>query len=303
MAAFDHPYLDLARMELLRRVKLVPRGLAEGTFSGPHASRYRGSAVEFADFRDYTPGDDIRLVDWRVYGRSDRYYIRLYEAERNLLCYQVLDTSGSMGFAGEVLRTPTKLEHACRLSAAIAWLVVREGDEIGLSLATDRVHEHLPARGGHVHLASLLNRLAASQAAGSTDLGQALRQAFARLTRRGVVCVISDFLTADAGLWSAIDLLRQARFEVLLFQIVHPEELELPDLPLARFTDPEGRPLSITVEPALLRENYRKRFAQHLATIRAGARSRGCDWFLARTDADPYLFLKQCFLERDALAG
>src|SRR6476659_4119331 len=131
-------------MEALCHVRLNPRGAAEGTFAGPHKSHYRGTAVEFADYREYTPGDDIRLVDWKVFARTDRHYVRLYDAERNPLTYAVVDKRGSMEFAGAVSRTPGKLEHAARLAAALSYLVVREGDEVGLSLTDATLQKHLP---------------------------------------------------------------------------------------------------------------------------------------------------------------
>src|SRR5437899_5167294 len=127
MGALVHPYLDLAGMEALRHVRLRPRGEAEGTFAGPHKSHFRGTAVEFADYREYTPGDDIRLVDWKVFARTDRHYVRLFDAERNLLTYLVVDNSGSMDFSGAVKNTPRKFEYAARLAAALGYLVVREG--------------------------------------------------------------------------------------------------------------------------------------------------------------------------------
>ena len=117
VAALAHPYLDLASMEALRHVRLRPRGEAEGTFAGPHKSHFRGTAVEFADYREYAPGDDIRLVDWKVFARTDRHYVRLYDAERNLLTYLVVDKSGSMGFSGAVQTTVSKVEYASRLNS------------------------------------------------------------------------------------------------------------------------------------------------------------------------------------------
>src|SRR5437870_1144432 len=118
-SALSHRYLDLAAMEALRHVRLSPRGAAEGTFAGPHKSHYRGTAVEFADYREYSPGDDIRLVDWKVFARTDRHYVRLYDAERNLLTYLVVDKSASMDFDGALEKTPSKLEYAARLAAAL----------------------------------------------------------------------------------------------------------------------------------------------------------------------------------------
>src|SRR5947207_14388397 len=118
MATLVHPYLDLAGMEALRHVRLRPRGEAEGTFAGPHKSRYRGTAVEFADYREYSPGDDIRLVDWKVFARTDRHYVRLYDAERNLLTYVVVDKSASMDFSGVVEKSSSKFEHHALVAAA-----------------------------------------------------------------------------------------------------------------------------------------------------------------------------------------
>src|SRR4030095_9893506 len=145
MPSTQNRFLDLAAMEALRHVRLRPRGAAEGTFAGPHKSHYRGTAVEFADYREYTPGDDIRLVNWKVFARTDRHSVRLYDAERNLLTYLVIDKSASMDFAGAVTTTPSKLEHASRLAAALGYLVIREGDELGLSLADVELNAHLPA--------------------------------------------------------------------------------------------------------------------------------------------------------------
>src|SRR5258706_14026585 len=129
MPGLAHRYLDLAGMEALRNVRLRPRGAAEGPFAGRHKSNFRGTAVEFADYREYAPGDDIRLVDWKVFARSDRHYVRLYDAERNLLTYLVVDKSGSMDFAGAAQKTSSKLEHAARLAAALGYFVIREAGE------------------------------------------------------------------------------------------------------------------------------------------------------------------------------
>jgi len=299
MAIPVHPYLDLAGMEALRHVRLRPRGAAEGTFAGPHKSPYRGTAVEFADYREYTPGDDIRLVDWKVFARTDRHYVRLYDAERNLLSYLVLDTSGSMDFAGAVQTTPRKLQYAARLAAALGYLVVREGDEVSLSLADARLHSHLPPAASWAHLNRLLDSLGGARADGQTDLGNCLDQVFARIKRRGVLVVFSDFLDVSAKFWKAIDLFRRSRFDVILFQVVHPEELDLPGLASARFVETEGGHGWFNTEPDIVRALYRRRFEAFLASIKAGCQARGCDWFLANTAAEPYGLLRRCFLERD----
>lgn len=294
--------LDVAAMEALRHVSLRPRGAAEGAFAGPHRSRYRGTAVEFADYRQYTPGDDIRLVDWKVYARSDRHYVRLYDAERNLLTYVVVDKSESMEFSGAVERTASKLEHAARLAAALGYLVVREGDEVGVSLVDDKLGEHLAPGSSWPHLNRTLEVLARAKPAGPTDIGACLEQIFTRTRRRGVLVVLSDFLDADARFWRAIDLFRRSRFDVLMYQVLHPEELDLPDVAAARFVEGEGGAGKLNLEPATARALYRERFNGFLGEIKAGCQARGCDWFLARTSDQPYRFLQQCFLAREYAA-
>jgi uncharacterized protein (DUF58 family) len=299
MAALSHPFLDLAAMEALRHVRLRPRGAAEGTFAGPHKSHFRGTAVEFADYREYAPGDDIRLVDWKVFARSDRHYVRLYDAERNLLTYLVVDKSGSMNFAGAVTRTPSKLEHAARLAAALGYLVVREGDEVGLSLADAQVHGHLPAAASWPHLNRLLDALGRARAEGGTDLGACLEQVFTRIRRRGVLAVLSDYLDAGPAFWKTIDLFRRSRFDVMLFHVAHPEELDLPAVAAARFIETEGGSGQFNAEPDTIRALYRRRFEAHLNEVSANCRARGCDWYLAKTSEDPYQFLQHCFLARE----
>ncbi|MFW5857680.1 MAG: hypothetical protein ACOCX4_07375, partial [Planctomycetota bacterium] len=158
----------------------------------------------------------------------------------------------------------------------------------------------LPARASWPHLAAVVQRLGDAVAQGETALGECLREVYGGVRRRGVLVVLSDFLDSSPELWKAVDLFRKSQFDVMLFHVVHPEEIELPDVPMARFTATEGPAARFDAEPEVLREVYRERFARFLAEVEGAARTRGCDWFLARTDVDPYLFLKRCFLEREA---
>ncbi len=302
MTPLHHRYLDLAAMEALRHVRLRPRGAAEGTFAGPHKSHHRGTAVEFADYREYSPGDDVRLVDWKVFARTDRHYVRLYDAERNLLTYLVVDKSGSMAYRGAVTETPAKLEYAARLAAALGYLVTREGDEVGLSLADATLHSHLPPSASWQHLGRVLDTLGRARAEGRTDLGSCLDQIFTHIRRRGVLVILSDFLDLTPGFWNAIDLFRRSRFDVMLFQVAHPEELDLPAVAAARFVETEGGNGQFNAEPETVRALYRRRVEVFLEEISANCRARGCDWYLARTSADPCDFLRRCFLERETKA-
>jgi uncharacterized protein (DUF58 family) len=298
MATPQHRLLDLAAMEALRQVRLHPRGAAEGTFAGPHKSHFRGTAVEFADYREYAEGDDVRLVDWKVFARTDRHYVRLYDAERNLLTYLVVDKSGSMEFDGAVVRTVSKLEHAARLAAAMGYLVLREGDEAGLSLADDRLHSHLPAAASWAQMSRMLELLGKARAGGKTDLGVCLEQVFKQTKRRGILAVFSDFLGSDDRFWKAVDLFRRSRFDVMLFQVAHPEELDLPDVASARFVETEGTG-HFDAEPEVVRELYRRRFEEFMGEMKANCQARGSDWYMTKTTDDPCHFLRNCFLARE----
>lgn len=299
MSAFSHPLLDPVRMEMLRRIRLAPHGSAEGAYAGQHPSHYRGSAVEFADFREYSPGDDIRILDWKVFARTDRYYVRQFEAERNLLTYCAIDCSGSMAFSGVNRKTHSKYQHAATIAAALAYTVVREGDEMGMTLAGGRDSAQVPLQGGWQHLSRMVDLLAEATPGGTARLGECLREMHLRAGRRGTVIVLSDFLALDEAFWNAVNLFRKARFDVIMFQIVHPEEVALPEVAMGRFVGTEGEAERFDVAPEEVAESYRAAFHRHVTGMEAHAQQRGCAWFLARTDADPYLFLKQCLLARE----
>lgn len=299
MPAFDHPLLDLKRMEMLRKIRLVPHGSVEGAYAGQHKSHYRGTAVEFADFREYTPGDDIRILDWKVFARTDRYYVRQYEAERNLLTYFAVDASGSMSFDGVLKKTPSKFSYASCMAAALAYTVVREGDETGLTVANEQKNAALPVRGGWTHLSHFAHTLSSTQPSGTTCIGSCLQELYRRAKRRGTLIIMSDFLSLDDVFWKSIDLFRKSRFDVMLFQVTHPEELSLPDVAMGRFVGTEGEPHHFDMAPNEVADAYRTAFENHVRQVEAHAAHRGCSWFQPRTDADPYLFLKQCLLAKE----
>src|SRR5262249_44166691 len=183
-------------------------------------------------------------------------------------------------FAGAVDRTASKLEHACQLAAALGYLVVREGDEVGLSLADTALHEHLPPGAGFSHLLRTLDALGRARPEGRTDLGACLDQVYQRAKRRGVLVVLSDFLDPGGNFWNSIDLFRRSRFDVMLFHLAHPEELDLPAVAAARFTDPEA-PGHFNTEPDAVRVEYRRRFDAFLNAMKGHCQPRRCDWYLS----------------------
>jgi uncharacterized protein (DUF58 family) len=205
-----------------------------------------------------------------------------------------------MEYGGAVRRTRSKLEQAARLAAALGYLVLREGDEVGLSLADASLHGHLPPSASWAHLNRILDALGRARPEGQTDLASCLEQVFSRIRRRGVLVVFSDFLDLSPVFWQRLDLFRRSRFDVILFHVVHPEELDLPDLAAARFLETEGGRRRFNAEPHAIRALYRRRFDAFLLELKAGCRARGCDWFLAKTSDEPCGFLRRCFLEREA---
>jgi uncharacterized protein (DUF58 family) len=180
----------------------------------------------------------------------------------------------------------------------MGYLVLREGDEAGLSLADDRLHSHLPAAASWAQMNRMLDQLDKARAQGRTDLGACLEQVFKQTRRRGILAVFSDFLGVDARFWKAVDLFRSSRFDVMLFQVAHPEELELPEVLSARFVDPEGTG-HFNAEPDVVRSLYRRRFESFISEIKAQCQARGSDWYLAKTSDDPCHFLRNCFLARE----
>ncbi|XAM00726.1 DUF58 domain-containing protein [Phycisphaeraceae bacterium D3-23] len=212
---------------------LAARQLVDGLYAGRHASPTRGTGAEFHDYRPYTPGDDLRAIDWKLYGRTDRYYLKRFRQETDLNLHLAVDGSASMAFAALDPKRgkqplPTKLDTAKRLAAALALLAVRQGDRAGLCVFDTQLRCHHPASGSMRQLQTMTADLEqTTPAKGPADLGASLQQLGATLGRRGVVAVVSDLLDEPDGLLRSIDRLRHAGSEVVVFQVLTPDELDL----------------------------------------------------------------------------
>ena len=262
-------------------LEFVSREVVEGFLAGLHRSPHRGFSVEFAEHRMYQPGDDLRYVDWRMYGRSDRYYIKQFEEETNLRCYILLDTSASMAWSSEDL--PPKLWYGKQLAAALALLLLRQGDSVGLIAFDERIRAHLAPRGGRRQFTHIAETAAALEAAGQTEAGSALRDVAGRLRRRGLVILLSDLLVDPDSTRLAIRFLRHRGHEVLVFHLMDPGERELPAMRDARFVDPEtGEEIPVSV--ADLRVEYREAVTRALAEWRRTLTPQGVDYTLVETD-------------------
>jgi uncharacterized protein (DUF58 family) len=261
---------------------LVARGLVEGFLGGVHRSPYKGSSVEFAEHRQYYPGDEIRHIDWRAYGKTDRYFVKEFEEETNLRAHILLDASGSMGYRGQ---GPSKLEYAQRVAAALAYLMLAQRDAVGLAVLDTRVRQFIPARASAKHLLHVTHTLAQTQPGGETALAPLWHRLATRLRRRGLVVLLSDGFEPVEPLLYALRALRQRRQEVIFFHVLAPEEIAFPFTRRTLFRDLEAAGRTVLADPHQLRQEYQRNFRAFCDRLREGMARLHVDYQLLRTDA------------------
>ena len=267
----------------LRSMDLRARLVVEGFLAGLHRSPYRGFSVEFAEHRQYMPGDEIRRIDWRVYGKTDRYYIREYEEETNLRAQLILDISGSMDYRGAGV---SKLQYGTHLAAALAYLLIHQKDSVGLAIFDDRVRSYIPPRSAPGHLNVLLDRLARLTPGGDTSLAATFHELAERIRRRGLIIIISDLWDEPAEVLTALRHFRHRRHEVIVFHVLDRSELELSFRGPVRLRDLEtGR--EMTVDAALAGRRYRASTRAFFERFERGCHEARIDYHLLTTD-QPY---------------
>jgi uncharacterized protein (DUF58 family) len=275
--------VDTAALMKIRSLELRAKVVVEGFQRGLHRSRFHGFSVEFTEYRSYVPGDDVRFVDWRLYARSDRYYVKKFEDETNLRCHLVVDLSGSMGYAS---LAHDKAAYAATLAATLAHFLDGQGDAVGLLTFASSTIDYLPARHRPGHLRRLMQGLDRPAAGTSPDLGKPLEAAARLLVRRGLVVLISDLLAPTGDLERQLGALAASGHEVVIFQVLDPAEqtFRFPDEAPAVFRDLEsGRQL--LVEPGAERAAYLRALGAHLAAIDGACRRWGIERHLFSTDA------------------
>jgi uncharacterized protein (DUF58 family) len=275
--------------ETARRVlglTLEIRRAVDGALSGKHRSPHRGASVVFVEHREYRPGDDPRLIDWRAYARNDRHAIKRFEQETQLKATLLLDVSRSMGFPEGTLASGehTKLEHAAGLLAGLALVLRRQTDAVGIIRFARAIEATLPARASAAHVERVLTDLALPIAdAKGTGLASALTEAHARAGRRGLVVLASDLIDLEGEPLALVSQLVARGHDVWVLQVLTRDELELPGEGAARFLGLEGE-ASVEAEPSLVREAYRREVDAFLARCRTAATSNGARYRLVRTD-------------------
>jgi len=245
-------YLDPAVLARLGTLELKARTVVEGFLSGLHRSPFKGFSVEFAEYRQYIPGDDLSTIDWKIYARSDRYYVKKFEEETNLECRLLVDVSGSMAYRS---RGPSKLEYASYLAASLAYLMQRQRDAVGLATFDHRVVSMLPPGVRPGHLTAVLSALDRMEAGDRTAVARPFHQLAESLTKRGLVIVISDLLDEPEHVIEGLKHFRFRGTDVIVFQVLDRDELQFPFESPARFADPETGE-EMTATPSLVRRQY-----------------------------------------------
>lgn len=271
-------YLRPEDIRKLDTFEFAPRCVVEGWLAGRHRSFTVGSSTEFRDYRPYAPGDDPRLVDWRVFARTDRYYLRTHNQETNTACHILLDSSASMGFGD-----PAKLAYASFFAAAIAYLVTRGGDTVSLLTFDDTLRHFFAPGSTTAHLHNLLHALEDNRAGRPTSIATALQKAVPLVRGRGTIIVLSDFLDDPGAVFAALNPFLHRGFDIHLFHILAPAELELPDRGLVAFQDMETN-LRLTAHTHVIRAGYAAAMRSHIEGLRDLARRRKVEYTLARTD-------------------
>ncbi len=275
-------YLDPEVVARLSRLDIKARLVVEGFLSGLHTSPFKGFSQEFADHRQYMPGDELKNVDWKVYGRSDRFYIKEYQEETNLKAYLLLDKSGSMGYGKSI----SKLEYAKYLAASLSYLLFRQKDSIGIATFDTRIEAIIPPSARRTNFTMILRTIAEATPGGETNLNDVLYGLAQKIKRRGLVIVISDLLDDPVGLVKALKSFRHRKHEILVFQILDKDELDFPFTESAIFRDLEDGSEQI-VSPSLVRKRYRSMFREFIEYYRRHLMESNVDYSVLYTDT-PY---------------
>lgn len=275
----ERRFLDPAVLARLGTLELKARTVVEGFLTGLHKSPFKGFSVEFAEYRQYIPGDDLTTIDWKVYARSDRHYVKKYEEETNLGCHIMLDVSASMGYGSPGM---TKLEYGSCLAASLAYLMNRQRDAVGLTAFDDRIVTMLPASARPGHLRGVLVTLDRLRLGRQTDVSKPLHQLAESLSKRGIVVLISDLLDEPERVIRGLKHFRFRGTDVIVFHVLHLDERRFPFERATRFQDLETE-RQVTAVPVVVRDHYLRRMDELIERYRRELGAAGIDYHLLDT--------------------
>ena len=292
--------LDFNVLARIDSMQLLAKVIVEGFILGLHRSPYRGFSIEFAEYRQYSPGDEVKHVDWKVYGKTDRYYIKQFEEETNLTCYLIVDASASMGYKS----TPdgfTKLQYATRMAACLAYFMMRQRDAAGLMIFDTKIRTALPPRMRQTHLKHIFAALETAKPGGETNISVPLHELAEGLKRKGLIVLISDLLDDPEQVLSALQHFRFQGHEVLVFQVMDNGELTFPFTTMTEFTDLETGQKMI-VAPEGMKPVYMEELRQFLSAYEKGCGSIHAEYKLFDTGKPLELALSE-YLHRRSRMG
>jgi uncharacterized protein (DUF58 family) len=278
-------YLDPSVLARIEKLGLRAHRVVEGAISGLHRSPLHGVSVEFAEYREYCPGDDLRRLDWRAYARTNRHFIKQYEEESNLRATIFLDASASMKYAGRGREKWSKFDYAATLAASLAALCVTQRDAVGMAIFDTAERVFVRPAATQAQLAKLLDVLERTRPERETELGGVMKQVCDKVRGRGVVVVISDLLCDLDAFYDGLGRLQYAGHETLVFQVLDPDEIELPFKDSVLFKDIEGAE-QLFAEPWAFRKAYKKAMEEFVAEVARRCRFGGIDHLLLRTTDD-----------------
>jgi uncharacterized protein (DUF58 family) len=293
-------YLEPRTLAQVRGLELQARLVVEGYLSGQHRSAQHGFAVEFAQHREYVPGDDIKHIDWKVWGRTERYYLKQYELETNLIAWLLVDASQSMAFRSGPL---SKYDYACTAAASLAYLIVQQSDSVGLAVFDAVVRKFLRPASQPTHLRECVRALEAGTSAAPTKLGPVLHEIASRAKHRGLVMLFSDLFDDPPAILSGLQHLRFDRHDVVVFHVLDAAEMDFPFEDPTKFRGLEV-PAELLTDPRGLRAGYLRALHAFQDELRRGCRAMNIDFVPLRTDQSLGLALARYLAHRlDKIKG
>ena len=280
-------YLDPEMLKRLARMTIKSRFVVEGSVTGAHRSPFKGFSTEFADHREYAKGDDLRHLDWRVYARSERYYIKQFEENTNLRAYVLVDCSGSMAYHSTGM---SKFEYACHLAAGLSYLIIKQQDSAGMAIFDQKIRGYFPPKSTVSHLRSMLDTLIDLKPDQQTDTGLVLHGMAEMLKRRGLIVLISDLLDDPDAVIKGLAHFRQKRHDVIVFHVLDDWELNFPFEKVGEFVDMETQE-KIRVAPKEVKEEYVKEITGFLEKYKSACFDNQIDYVTINTKIPPDVFL------------
>lgn len=280
MSSEEKNYFDPAVLAGISNLYLRARWVVEGLMSGVHRSRSKGFSVEFEEHREYSPGDEIRRIDWKALGKFDRYFIKEYEDETNLRAYLLLDTSASMDYTSNGI---TKFDYGCTLTACLAYLALKQQDAAGLVTFSNRIEQFIPPKAKRDYLSQILHALENRGPAGETNVGKILEEIAGQIKRRGMVILVSDLIDEPEAILKGLRLFRYKGNDVIVFHVLDQAEIDLPFDGNILFEDLEEKNLKIIADPKAIRQTYRQVIEEFTGVMRKQCHDSTIDYQLLST--------------------